>query len=87
MKFYLQAASIPFKKINKIKNYDILKILSNTKSILKKSIQLGGSSIRDFINISGSKGNFQVDNFKVYSRSGLHCFRCNDKSVIKKSHC
>ena len=45
----------PFKKINKIKNYDILKILSNTKSILKKSIQLGGSSIRDFINISGSK--------------------------------
>ena len=75
----------PFKKINKLKNYDIFKILSNTKSILKKSIQLGGSSIRDFINISGSKGNFQVDNFKVYSRSGLHCYRCNDKSVIKRN--
>ena len=75
----------PFKKIKKLKNYDIFKILNNTKSILKKSIKLGGSSIRDFINISGSKGNFQVDNFKVYSRSGLHCFRCNDKSVIKRN--
>ena len=30
----------PFKKINKIKNYDILKILSNTKSILKNQFNL-----------------------------------------------
>tara|TARA_S200000501_G_C20841690_1_gene751879 strand:+ start:43 stop:699 length:657 start_codon:yes stop_codon:yes gene_type:complete len=75
----------PFKKVNKLKTSEINKVINYTKSILKRSIKLGGSSIRDFTNTLGSKGNFQVDNFKVYSRNGLNCFRCNDKTLIKRN--
>ena len=47
------------------------------------AIKKGGSSIRDFKNISGKKGNFQK-NFKVYEKSGLPCKKNRCKGIIKK---
>jgi len=57
--------------------------VSNTKKILNDAINYGGSSIRDFKNISGAKGNFQKI-FKVYQRDGLKCKRHKCKGIIKK---
>ena len=73
----------PNKKAKNLKNKDIIKIIYNSKLVLRKAIKLGGSSIRDFKNTSGTKGTFQ-NNFKVYQRENLNCLRKNCHGKIKK---
>ena len=51
--------------------------------MLLNAIKRGGSSIRDFKDLSGKKGSFQK-NFKVYQREGLKCKRTNCKGIIQK---
>ncbi len=45
------------------------------KSTLKKSIQAGGSTLRDFVGSGGEPGYFQQQYF-VYGREGEPCRRC-----------
>tara|TARA_B100001559_G_scaffold319927_1_gene330566 strand:+ start:947 stop:1816 length:870 start_codon:yes stop_codon:yes gene_type:complete len=73
----------PLRKVEKLNNFEIKKIIKNTKLILKSSIKLGGSSIKDFSSDDGKKGDFQ-QNFRVYGRSGKKCSNtdCN-KSIIR----
>ncbi len=73
----------PSKKAYLLKNEDYKKIIINSKKVLIDSIKKGGSSIRDFKNTFGQKGNFQK-NFKVYQREGLICKRSKCLSVIQK---
>ena len=49
----------PRKKVKKLSNEEVVKIIFNTKRILLSSIQLGGSSISDFNNTFGKSGLFQ----------------------------
>ena len=60
----LKSENIPNKKIHEL--------VLNIKKVLKKAINEGGSSIRDFNNTRGKKGNFQHF-FKVYGRQGKSC--------------
>ena len=46
----------------------------NSKKVLLEAIKKGGSSIKNFKNISGKNGGFQKE-FKVYQREGLKCKR------------
>ena len=62
----------PTKKVFLLKDSEIKKILINTKKILRNSIKLGGSSIKDFSSDNGKKGLFQ-QHFKVYGRNGEKC--------------
>ena len=55
----------------------------NSKKVLFEAIKKGGSTIRDFKNTLGLKGNFQ-SSFKVYQREGLICKRLRCKGIIKK---
>ncbi len=73
----------PTKKINKLKEIHLKLIIKNTKNVLKKAINLGGSSIKDFSNSSGKKGNFQ-DHFSVYGKKGYKCNKYNCNGIIKK---
>jgi len=73
----------PFKKAKKLKKNDFKKILINSKKVLLEAINKGGSSIKDFKNISGKDGGFQSE-FKVYQREGLKCKRINCVGTIKK---
>ena len=52
------------------------RIVKYSKIILKKAIDFGGSSIRDFKGITGKSGNFQSE-FKVYDRAKKRCSRNN----------
>ena len=58
-------------------------IIDYSKKVLSEAIKKGGSSIRDFKNISGKEGNFQKI-FKVYDREGLKCKKIKCKGVIQK---
>ncbi len=73
----------PIKMGYLFKKKDCKKIIINSKKILLNAIKKGGSSIRDFKNISGKKGNFQKD-FKVYEREGLICKRFRCSGIIQK---
>ena len=73
----------PKKMTYKLLDEQILKIISSTKRILTKAIQLGGSSIKDFNSISGKKGDFQ-NKFKVYNRTNKSCLKPKCDGSIKK---
>ena len=75
----------PNKKAKNLKKKDCMKILINSKKVLREAISKGGSSIKDFKNISGNHGGFQNE-FKVYQREGLKCKRTNCSGIIKKKN-
>ena len=72
----------PFKKGNRISKSSFKRILVSTKKILNKAILKGGVTIKDYQNITGDLGYFQI-NLKVYGREGLACLKC--KNLIIKS--
>ncbi len=73
----------PVKKAKNLRKDDYKKILINSKKVLIEAINKGGSSIKNFKNISGKYGGFQSE-FKVYQREGLKCKRTNCFGIIKK---
>ena len=73
----------PAKKACLLSKMEYKKIISYSKIVLKNAIKKGGSSIRDFKNISGTPGKFQKI-FNVYERNGLICKRIKCKGIIKK---
>ena len=71
----IRVNNIPFKKIGAL--------VSNIKKVLKKAINEGGSSIKNFNSTKGKKGNFQQF-FNVYGRQGFRCSRSNCKGIIRR---
>ena len=53
------------------------RLILSTEKILYKAIEKGGVSIRNYRNISGELGYFQID-LKVYGREGLSCYKCRN---------
>jgi formamidopyrimidine-DNA glycosylase len=45
------------------------------QEVLEHAIQLGGSSVSDYVNADGVRGFFQLEHY-VYLRTGLPCRRC-----------
>tara|TARA_Y100001970_G_C14029454_1_gene747824 strand:+ start:34 stop:897 length:864 start_codon:yes stop_codon:yes gene_type:complete len=75
----------PLKKGKKISIEESKKIVYFSKYVLKKSIQKGGSTIRDFKNVSGYMGEFQKE-FRVYQRENLKCYSKNCMGIIIKKN-
>ena len=73
----------PSKKIKKITNLEIQKIIKFSKKIISKAIVLGGSSIKDFSSSSGKKGSFQ-QHFSVYGKKGENCLKVMCSGKIRK---
>jgi formamidopyrimidine-DNA glycosylase len=67
----------------KLTKKDCKKIIFFSRKVLKKAIKRGGSTIRDFKNISGKNGNFQKE-FNVYQRENINCSRNKCTGKIKK---
>jgi formamidopyrimidine-DNA glycosylase len=57
-------------------------LLSQIKEVLKEAIKAGGSSIDDYVRVSGGKGDF-VRYHRVYGRQNKPCLTC--KTLIKRS--
>ena len=62
----------PTKKVKKLSEKEINKIIKLTKKIILKAIISGGSSIKNFSSSSGKKGSFQ-QHFSVYGKKGEKC--------------
>ena len=73
----------PLKKSGKLINADYKNLIQFSKTVLKKAIKRGGSSIRNFKDTNGKLGTFQ-DNFRVYQRENMRCLRKYCNGTIKK---
>ncbi len=73
----------PLKEAKNLTKNECKKIVYYSKLVLKKAIKKGGSSIRDFKNVLGTKGTFQKE-FNVYQRENLDCPKYSCKGIIKK---
>src|SRR5207248_964079 len=61
--------------------YELKRLHSSLKRVLKEAIRLGGSSISDYVDSSGEEGFFQLKH-RVYGREGDPCLVC--KTPIKR---
>lgn len=71
----------PKKASNKLKSADAQRIYHSTLNILKEAIEYRGTSMRDYRDPAGEKGNF-FNRIKVYGREGEFCLSC--KEMIKR---
>lgn len=71
----------PFRVGDSLNKKEVKKIYQSIKPILNKAIKLGGSSVSDFYNSEGNKGEFQNE-LKVYRRQGQKCLIC--QTIIKR---
>ena len=71
----------PRKKGKYITRKNASEITKHSKSILRKAIDAGGTTLQDFFSPSGNKGYFKID-LKVYDREGEKCFECSN--LIKR---
>src|SRR6266853_1525720 len=61
-----------------LKSAEIEILLKALQKILRKAIQMRGSTISDFVDAEGIAGDYQ-QHHKVYGREGEKCFRCAAK--------
>lgn len=72
----------PETKCSEIEREKCEEIVKNAGKVMKKSIELGGSTIRNYVKADGTRGNY-LDKFaKVYGREGKKCEKCGE--TIKK---
>ncbi len=72
---------LPTRTIDTLTKTDFENILENSKIILKKAVELGGSTISSFEIAEGLNGSFQ-NYLKVHTRVGKPCLVCGTE--IKK---
>jgi formamidopyrimidine-DNA glycosylase len=69
------AKVMPARPASSLDESEINLLHENILYILDESIKKGGSTLKDYANISGEKGYFQ-NSFKVYGRENQPCFIC-----------
>ena len=72
----------PLKKTNQLTEDEIKKIIKNTKIVLKKATELGGSTIKTYMPEEGVAGRFQ-NQLLVHNRQNQKCLNCD--SIILKT--
>jgi formamidopyrimidine-DNA glycosylase len=71
----------PRKQAGRLTRKELLKLREALKAVLAHAIELGGSSVSDYVDADGVRGFFQLEH-RVYMRTGEPCLVCG--SPIKK---
>lgn len=66
----------PHKKSKELNNKELESIIENTKKVLEKAIEEGGTTIRSYTSEEGVSGKFQ-NNLLVHKRENEKCPNCN----------
>lgn len=70
-----EAGLHPLRACGELTDAEARRLWSAVRKVLRKAIECGGSTIRDYITADGSAGWFQVHH-RVYGRTGEPCRRC-----------
>lgn len=72
-----QAKLHPLIPASQLTDVHLKRLSLATKDVLNEAIRCKGSSIRDYLDDEGERGNFQ-DHHRVYGREDLPCFICEE---------
>ncbi|MCR5700344.1 MAG: bifunctional DNA-formamidopyrimidine glycosylase/DNA-(apurinic or apyrimidinic site) lyase [Candidatus Saccharibacteria bacterium] len=76
-----QAKIHPARKAGDLSKKEAATLLEAASRVMDKSIELGGSTMRNYVKADGTRGNY-LDLFaKVYQRDGEPCERCGTEIV------
>lgn len=71
----------PTRRSQRVSKQEMVRLVAACKSILQEAIDVGGTTLKDFIGVDGQQGYFKFK-LKVYGRSGLGCRQC--QTILKK---
>lgn len=71
----------PTRRSPRVSKQESGRVVAACKKILQEAIEVGGTTLKDFIGVDGQQGYFKIK-LKVYGRSGLGCTQC--QTVLKK---
>ena len=70
----------PLRKGNNLTDVELDNIIKYTRSVMEKSIELGGTTIHTYTSLDGVSGKNQ-DELLVHNRLGCKCTNCNDEII------
>ncbi|CDG23267.1 Formamidopyrimidine-DNA glycosylase [Xenorhabdus poinarii G6] len=73
---------LPDRSVNSLTRQEAYLIVETIKQILRRSIELGGTTLKDFLQSDGKPGYFAQALF-VYGKKGESCPRCGEESGAK----
>ena len=76
------AKILPHRYCCTMNSYEYKKVAQSTIKLLLKAIELGGTTLKDFVNNLGNPGYFSQQ-LQVYGRENKPCFQCH--TIIKKA--
>jgi formamidopyrimidine-DNA glycosylase len=65
----------PKRMAGRLKREELLRLHGAVQEVLKEAIELGGSSVSDYVGADGEEGFFQLQH-RVYMRTGQPCLVC-----------
>ncbi len=74
----------PDRTADSLSSKELDRLFVATREVLEDSLELGGTTFRDFADTGGEKGNF-TDKLAVFGREGEKCEQCG--ASIKKIRC
>lgn len=69
------AGIMPDRKVRTLTDEDYRKLHRSIRKVLKRSVELGGSTRRNYLNAEGIRGHY-LDEAYVYGRTGEPCRKC-----------
>ena len=76
------AGILPWRRCGDIEREESDKLLEGLATVMQRSIDSGGSTMKDYVRADGTKGNYLEKFAQVFRREGLECPRCG--KIIEK---
>ena len=67
----------PRRHAGRLTRAELLRLHGALQRVLRQAIELGGSSVSDYVDADGVRGFFQLEH-RVYGRTGLPCRECGE---------
>ncbi|MGB9906989.1 MAG: bifunctional DNA-formamidopyrimidine glycosylase/DNA-(apurinic or apyrimidinic site) lyase [Candidatus Saccharicenans sp.] len=73
----------PDRPAGSLSRAEVRKVFSSMRAVLRRAIELKGSSVSDYVDSTGQKGRFQTEH-RVYDREDQPCRRCRLALIQRK---
>ncbi|WP_293277988.1 bifunctional DNA-formamidopyrimidine glycosylase/DNA-(apurinic or apyrimidinic site) lyase [Neisseria sp. oral taxon 014] len=77
-----KAGIVPHRPAYTLSRQECTTLVETVKTVLKRAIETGGSTLRDFVNSDGQSGYFQQE-YAVYGRQDKPCVKCG-RPILKE---
>ena len=74
----------PKRKAGSLTREEAEKLVLGARTVMERSLEAGGSTIRNYVKSDGSKGDYLELFAEVFNREGKPCKRCGEKIVKTK---